>query len=145
MTKVTDVVLANLGDYHDTVREEAQLLLVTMTQRFLPPQIALQQEQMDLVNVLRANLSGGWPNQLNGQLKEAAKLESEMLGYLFTDASKFISSTVTIYMDERSTRENIIAFFKLLNIAAPFLLMNDYRVAKQGGSLSKVQVLERVL
>jgi hypothetical protein len=37
MTAITDTILKNLGDYHDTVREEAQLLLVSMTERFLPP------------------------------------------------------------------------------------------------------------
>lgn len=49
MTKITDTILVSMGDYHDTVREESQLLLVSMTQRFLPPQIALQQDQIELI------------------------------------------------------------------------------------------------
>ena len=145
MARLNQVVLHNLNDYHDTVKEEAQLLLVSMTQRFLPPQIALQQEQLDLVQVLRANMSNGWPNQLNGQLKDAAKMETDMLDYLFVNASEFLSETIQIYMDERTTRDNLLTFFKLINVACPFLIMNDYRVAKQGGMLQRVQVLEKLM
>ena len=66
MTQVTAELLVHLSDYFDTVREEAQLLLVCMIQRFLPPQIALKQEQLDLAQVLRATMQQGWANQLNG-------------------------------------------------------------------------------
>ena len=66
MPKITDVILLNLSDYHDTIREESQLLLVSMTERFLPPQINLMEEQRKLIQVLKANISQGWPNQLNG-------------------------------------------------------------------------------
>lgn len=41
MTKITDEILKNLSDYHDSVRDEALGLLVSMMERFLPPQIAL--------------------------------------------------------------------------------------------------------
>ena len=37
MTKITNEVLKNMSDYHDSVREEALGLLVSMTERFLPP------------------------------------------------------------------------------------------------------------
>jgi len=37
----------------------------------------LSKEQLDMVSVLRANISQGWPKKLNKQLKEAAALESE--------------------------------------------------------------------
>ena len=37
MSRLTSVILLNLNDYHDTIKDEAQLLLVSMTQRFLPP------------------------------------------------------------------------------------------------------------
>ena len=30
-----------------------------------------------MVSVLRANMTNGWPKKLNGELKEAASLESE--------------------------------------------------------------------
>lgn len=66
MTDITEQVSVLIGDYHDAVREEAQLLLVCMCQRFLPPQINLLQEQLDLVQALRANLTMGWPAALNG-------------------------------------------------------------------------------
>ena len=130
MTAITDQIINNLSDYHDSVREEASELLVSMTERFLPPQIALNQEQLDLVQVLKANLSMGWPNVMNGQLKNAAKYENELLSYLFKDTTKFLSSLLTIYMDYMTTRESLLKFFKLLNIACPFMLLNDYRVAK---------------
>lgn len=38
-------------------------------------------------------------------------------------------------MDERSTKENLLTFFKIINVVAPFLLMNDYRVAAQTNML----------
>lgn len=130
MTQITEELLVHLSDYFDTVREEAQLLLVCMIQRFLPPRIALQQEQLDLAQVLRATITQGWANQLNGQLKEAAGLEADLLKYLFTDAVTFVAAVVGIFIDESTGRENLMNFFKLLNVAAPFLLMNDFRIAK---------------
>jgi hypothetical protein len=130
MTEVTAELLVHLSDYFDTVREEAQLLLVCMIQRFLPPQLALRQEQLDLAQVLRATMHQGWANQLNGQLKEAARLEADMLKYLFTDAVTFVAGVIGIFIDESTGRENLMNFFKLLNVAAPFLLMNDFRIAK---------------
>jgi hypothetical protein len=44
MCDITSQILADLDDYHDSVREEAQLLLLCMTERFLPPQIALNDD-----------------------------------------------------------------------------------------------------
>lgn len=67
---------------------------------------------------------------MNGQLKQAATLEADILQYLFHDAVAFVSRVITVYMDESTGRENIINFLKLLNTAAPFLLLNDYRIAK---------------
>ena len=66
LAKMTDVILLNLGDYFDTVREEAQLLLVSMTERYLPPQISIQEDELALVQILKSNISSGWPNKLNG-------------------------------------------------------------------------------
>jgi len=66
MTDITEQISVLIGDYHDSVREAAQLLLVCVCQRFLPPQINISQEQLDLVQSLRANLSMGWPAALNG-------------------------------------------------------------------------------
>jgi hypothetical protein len=90
-------------------------------------------------------MTQGWPNQLNGQLKDAARMESEMIQYLFTDATSFLSRSITIYMDERSTRENLLQFMKLLNVAAPFLIMNDFRIAKQQQQLQRVMLLEKLM
>lgn len=44
LSAITDEVLIHLSDYFDTVREEAQMLLVSISSRYLPPQIALAQE-----------------------------------------------------------------------------------------------------
>ena len=41
LAEITDEVLEHLSDYYDTVREEAQLLLLSIAQRFLPQQIGL--------------------------------------------------------------------------------------------------------
>jgi hypothetical protein len=131
MCEITSQILIDLEDYHDSVREEAQLLLVCMTQRFLPPQIALNDDQLNLVQVLKTNVKGGWPNHLMGQLKDAAVMEKDMLAYIFGDVIAFMLKIITILMDESHGRENIMKFLKLINVAAPFLMMNDYRVAKQ--------------
>ena len=48
-------------------------------------------------------------------------------------------------MDETHGRENIMKFLKLINVAAPFLMLNDYRVAKQGNALRRVELLEHLL
>jgi len=37
LAEVTDELLLHMSDYYDTVREEAQLLLVSLASRFLPP------------------------------------------------------------------------------------------------------------
>jgi len=72
----------------------------------------------------------GWANKQNGLLKDAAGLEAGMLDYLFGDAVTFVASVVGVFIDESTGRENLMKFFKLLNVAAPFLLMNDFRIAK---------------
>lgn len=87
---ITDSILDGLEEYHESVREEAQQLLLCIARRFLPQQLTLTQEQVDLVQMLKSNMSQGWPPQLGGQLKAAAKLETEMLRYLFSSASSFL-------------------------------------------------------
>lgn len=145
MCEITSQILVDIEDYHDSVREEAQLLLVCMTQRFLPPQIALSDDQLNLIQVLKTNVKGGWPNNLMGQLKDAAVMERDMLKYIFGDVIGFMLKLITILMDESHGRENIMKFLKLINVAAPFLMMNDYRVAKQQYALRRVELLEHLL
>jgi len=142
LAEVTDRILDGLEEYHESVKEEAQQLLLCLARRFLPTHLNFAQEQQDLVQVLKSNMSQGWPPQLNGQLKAAAKLESEMLAYLFTSAAGFLSKTITIHMDEHFGRDNLMQFFKLLNGACPFLILNDYRIAKQGSALRRAEALE---
>lgn len=98
-----------------------------------------------MVQTLRANLSLGWPPQLSNNLKEAAKLESDTLCYLFSNSQDFLSKAITVFMDESFGRDNMMKFFKMINTATPFLIMNDYRVAKANSSLMRVEILTRVL
>lgn len=65
-----------------------------------------------------------------------------MLSYLFTSATGFLQKTITIYMDEHFGRDNFTQFFKLLNASCPFLLLNDYRVAKQSSALKRSEAIE---
>mmetsp|Transcript_12420 Transcript_12420/g.20867 ORF Transcript_12420/g.20867 Transcript_12420/m.20867 type:complete len:138 (-) Transcript_12420:72-485(-) len=134
-----------MTDYFESVREEAQQLLICISQRFLPPQTSLGQKELDLVMMLKTNIKEGWPTSMNSELKEAASLESSLLSYVFTDASKYVASTITYYMDEVQGRDNIIKFLKLLNEAAPFLIINDYRIAKQVNALRKAEILSTLL
>jgi hypothetical protein len=48
-------------------------------------------------------------------------------------------------MDESYGRDNIVKIFKLINDAAPFLLLNEYRIAKQSNALRKVDVMAKLL
>ena len=91
--------------------------------------------------MLRANISQGWQLHQLKELKLAADAESINLGYLFADAQKFIGKIITIFMDESYGRDNYMAFFKLVNTACPFLLMNDYRMSEANNSLRRVQML----
>ena len=72
-------------------------------------------------------------------------MERDMLKYLFTDAIKFISRLITIYMDESYGRDHHIQVFRLVNTACPMLLMNDYRIAKQAGALGRVAMLDTLI
>ena len=100
---------------------------------------------MDLVKILRSNVKAGWPASMNGQLKEAATMERDMLKYLFDDVVAFLLKLITIMMDESHGRENLMKFLRLINAVAPFLMMNDYRVAKSANALRRVEIMEHLL
>lgn len=68
-----------------------------------------------------------------------------MLVYIFSDAIGFLLRLITILMDESHGRENMIKFLQMINVAAPFLMLNDYRVAKQGNALRRVELMEHLL
>jgi hypothetical protein len=69
------------------------------------------------------------------KIKDAAAEEANMLGYMYENLSAFVNKAVAIYLDEKQTRENIMAYFKLLNFVCPFQLINDYRLAKASNAL----------
>ena len=52
--------MLEIEEYHENVRDEAQTLMLSMAQRFFPAELAFNQDQMDLVQVMRANISNGW-------------------------------------------------------------------------------------
>lgn len=82
---------------------------------------------------------------MNGQLKEAAFMETEMIRYLFKDVSAFLHRVITIFMDEAHGRDNVMKFFKLLNVACPMLMLNDYRISKQSAALRRVELIEKLV
>lgn len=145
LSEVTEQLLSDFADYHDSVREECQLLLVCITSRYLPPKIEVDEHMMELQQILKSNIKSGWPNAMNGQLKEAAFLETGMVRYLFKDVSAFLHKLITIFMDESHGRDNVLKFFKLLNVVCPMLLLNDYRVSKQSAALRRVELIEKLV
>ena len=90
---------------------------------------------------MRANISNGWELKNLKALKEAAQAEADRMSYLFTNAQKFISKVLSVFMDETYGRDTYMAFFKLINTTCPFLLMNDYRVSQANRSLRRVELL----
>jgi hypothetical protein len=53
---LTSLVLNNLGDYHDTVRDESQELLIFVTERFMPPLFSKDQDLLDIYKILKATI-----------------------------------------------------------------------------------------
>jgi hypothetical protein len=72
-------------------------------------------------------------------------LETGMVRYLFKDVSAFLHKLITIFMDESHGRDNVLKFFKLLNVVCPMLLLNDYRVSKQSAALRRVELIEKLV
>jgi len=72
-------------------------------------------------------------------------MESELLSYVFSNSIDFLAKVLTVYIDETYGRENIVKFLRLLHTSAPFLILNDFRVAKQQNALRKVDVLGNLL
>lgn len=64
LVDITSTILDGLEEYYESVREEAQQLLLCIARRFLPQQLTLGQEQLELVQMLKATIGQGWPAQL---------------------------------------------------------------------------------
>ena len=62
LAKITESILEGLQEFHESIKEEAQQLLLCIARRFLPQNLSFSQEQLDLVQVLKSNMSQGWPN-----------------------------------------------------------------------------------
>lgn len=52
-----------------------------------------------------------------------------------------MSKIIQSYLDERSVRDGVLEFLRLLSIVCPFLLMNDFRIAKQTNSVQRAEIL----
>lgn len=66
LAEITEQLLSDFSDYHDSVREECQLLLVCITSRYLPPKIEVDENMMELQQILKSTIKSGWPNAMNG-------------------------------------------------------------------------------
>lgn len=95
--------------------------------------------------MIKANIINGLTVHMGNQLKDQAALESSLLDYMFKDATSFMTRVVQSYLDERSIREPVMQFFKLLSVATPFLLINDFRLAKATNSPQRMEILKVIL
>ena len=82
---------------------------------------------------------------MEGPTRDAAAAESEMLSYMFEDASEFLRLLIQVMMDEPSTREPITRIILRWNKEMPFLLLNDYRIACANNSLQRQEVIKGLL
>ena len=95
--------------------------------------------------MLRSNLTLGWDESLSDPIKQCAEIEKESCSYVFSDSLEFVRKTITVMLDEPSTRDVLGKFMLQINITLPFQLMNDYRIALAQNSLSRAQLLKKIL
>lgn len=67
---ITEFLNINISDFHDSVREESCNLLNSMTQRFLPAMVNIDQQLMTKQVMIRANIVNGLSVSMDSQLKE---------------------------------------------------------------------------
>ncbi|CDW81095.1 UNKNOWN [Stylonychia lemnae] len=145
ISQLSEELIKYLTDYHDSVREQAQLLLTDIIREFLPQELQFDQEQDQLLQMLRSNASVGFSSQMTQKLKDAAEMESAMTKHAFDDPQAFIKNIVAIMMDETHGRENLILIIKEFNKKTPFMVLNDYRIAYQSNSLRRVEILKTLI
>ena len=104
---ITSAVLPLLKDYHDSVREEACIVLEYTITKFLTHKPQMNQEQQDLLMMLRGNLQLGWNSSMTAPIKALAEAEVLIVDWMFEDAQAFLKQLVTIMLDEPTTRESI--------------------------------------
>jgi len=134
-----------LKDFYDSVRDHACQLLEYMMTHMLRNSPINDQSTRDLLQMLRATVSMGIPEQMQGPTRNAAEIESEYISYMFKDTSEFLKLMITAMMDEPSTRESITRVILKLHAQLPFLLMNDYRIACANNSLQRQEVIKAIL
>ena len=145
LTGFNEQVVKFMTDYFDNVREQAQLVLKFMVQYFLNEEPAFTEEQLDLLQMLRANSTVGWSEQLKRQLKEMAEMEAAINKHIFEEPQTFLKNVVAIMMDETHGRDNLILVIKEFNKRTPFMVLNDYRIAVQTNSLRRVEILKELV
>lgn len=131
--------------YFDGVRDEACKCLLMIGENFLTHETSLNKDQMQMVHMLRANLTQGWNEQMTQPIKECAEMERDVSKFMFSDAFDYVHRMITVMLDEPSTRDLLSRFLIKINTAFPFLLMNDYRVALATNSLQRAELLKRIL
>ena len=142
---ITSGVLPLLKDYHDSVREEACIVIEYVITKFLTHRPTLNQEQQDQLMMLRGNLQLGWNSSMTTPIKALAEAESVIVDWMFEDAQAFLKQIVTIMLDEPTTRESLGRTIRQFNDALPFLLLNDYRISTASNSLMRVELLKGLI
>lgn len=131
--------------YFDTVRENAARCLLFIGEHFLAFEVSLNKQHKDLVQMLRANLTLGWDESLSEPIRQCAEMERELCGFVFSDSQEFVRKTITVMLDEPSTRDALGRFMLKINATLPFQLINDYRLALASNSLTRAQLLKKIL
>lgn len=142
---VIENVTGFLTDYFDNVREQAQLIVLFVCQQFIQENHTLSQAQDRTLNVLKANALIGWGQGMSGQVKDAADMEAELSKHLFVDPQAFLKSVIAIMIDETHGRDNLLGVIKEFNRKAPFMMLNDYRVAVGTNSLRRIEILKELI
>lgn len=109
---ISEQLMSELEEFQESVRDEAQSLMLCMAQRFFPAEVAFNQDQVETVQMMRANIANGWELKNLKELKEAAQAEADMLSYLYKNAQKFVSKVLSVFMDETYGRDTYLTFFK---------------------------------
>ncbi len=70
--------------------------------------------------MLRANLTIGWDESLSDPIRQCADMEKEACSYVFIDSQEFVRKTITVMLDEPSTRDVLGKFMLKINLSLPF-------------------------
>lgn len=72
-------------------------------------------------------------------------MEAELCKHLFNDPQTFVKSIIAVMIDETHGRETMIGIIKEINQRAPFMILNDYRIALGTNSLRRIDILRDLI